>query len=108
MHVIIVGCGVIGVTAAWYLVRAGARVTVLERRDGPALETSFANGSMLTPSLSAPWNAPGVLLKLIRYLGRKEAALLLRPAAFPGIIPWGLRFCATAAPPATRPILRKT
>ena len=107
MHVVIVGCGVIGVTAAWYLVRAGARVTVLERRDGPALETSFANGSMLTPSLSAPWNAPGVWLKLIRYLGRKEAALLLRPAAFPGIIPWGLRFLRDSRPARHETNLKK-
>ena len=60
MHVVIVGCGVIGVTTAWFLIQAGVRVTVVERREGPALETSFANASMLTPSLSAPWNSPGV------------------------------------------------
>ena len=92
MHVVIVGCGVIGVTTAWFLIQAGVRVTVVERREGPALETSFANASMLTPSLSAPWNSPGVWLKLLKYLGRKEAALLVRPAAFPGLLQWGYRF----------------
>ena len=92
MHVVIVGCGVIGVTTAWFLIQAGVRVTVVERREGPALETSFANASMLTPSLSAPWNSPGVWLKLLKYLGRKEAALLVRPAAFPGLLHWGYRF----------------
>ncbi|MYE49160.1 MAG: FAD-dependent oxidoreductase, partial [Gammaproteobacteria bacterium] len=83
MHVLIVGCGVIGVTTAWYLARGGAAVTVVERREGPSLETSFANGSMLTPSLSAPWNSPGVWLTVLKYLGREEAALLVRSAAFP-------------------------
>ena len=92
MHVLIVGCGVIGVSTAWYLARAGAAVTVVERRDGAALETSFANGSMLTPSLSAPWNSPGVWLTLLKYLGREEAALLVRPAAFPQLLLWGYRF----------------
>lgn len=92
MHVLIVGCGVIGVTTAWYLARAGAAVTVVERREGPSLETSFANGSMLTPSLSAPWNSPGVWRTLLKYLGREEAALLVRAAAFPALLAWGYRF----------------
>ena len=98
MHVVIIGCGVIGVTAAWFLARAGAAVTVVERREGPALETSFANGSMLTPSLSAPWNSPGVWLTVLKYLGRKEAALLVRPAAFPGLFAWGYRFLRDSSP----------
>lgn len=98
MHVLIVGCGVIGVSTAWYLARAGADVTVVERRDGPALETSFANGSMLTPSLSAPWNSPGVWLTLLKYLGREEAALLVRLAAFPALLLWGYRFLRNSRP----------
>ena len=98
MHVLIVGSGVIGVTTAWFLARAGADVTVVERREGPALETSFANGSMLTPSLSAPWNSPGVWLTILKYLGRQEAALLVRPAAFPGLFAWGFRFLRNSSP----------
>ncbi len=98
MHVVIVGCGVIGVTAAWFLVRAGVSVTIVERRDGPALETSFANAGMLTPSLSSPWNAPGVWLTVLKYLGRKEAALLVRAAAFPGLLAWGCRFLRDSSP----------
>ena len=107
MHVIVVGCGVIGVSTAWFLTRAGADVTVLERRQGPALETSFANASMLTPSLSSPWNSPGVWLKLIKYLGRKEAALLVRPAAFPSLLHWGYRFLRNSRPGRHEINLRK-
>ena len=98
MHVLIVGCGVIGVTTAWYLARGGAAVTVVERREGPSLETSFANGSMLTPSLSAPWNSPGVWLTVLKYLGREEAALLVRLAAFPALLAWGYRFLRNSRP----------
>ncbi|MDE0680034.1 MAG: D-amino acid dehydrogenase [Gammaproteobacteria bacterium] len=98
MHVLIVGCGVIGVTTAWYLARGGAAVTVVERREGPSLETSFANGSMLTPSLSAPWNSPGVWLTVLKYLGREEAALLVRSAAFPSLLAWGYRFLRNSRP----------
>lgn len=107
MHVLIVGCGVIGVSTAWYLARAGADVTVVERGEGAALETSFANGSMLTPSLSAPWNAPGVWLRVLKYLGREEAALLVRPAAFPGLLHWGYRFLRNSQPARHEINLRK-
>jgi len=44
MKVIVLGAGVIGTTTAWYLARAGHDVEVVERRDGPGLETSYANG----------------------------------------------------------------
>ena len=47
MKVAVLGSGVIGVTTAYYLNRAGHAVVVLDRQEGPALETSFANAGML-------------------------------------------------------------
>ena len=47
MHVLVLGAGVIGVTSAWYLAEAGHDVTVLDRQSEPALETSFAKGTVL-------------------------------------------------------------
>ena len=43
MKVLILGAGVIGVTSAYYLAKAGHEVTVVDRQPGPGLETSFAN-----------------------------------------------------------------
>ncbi|TXJ02400.1 MAG: FAD-dependent oxidoreductase, partial [Neisseriales bacterium] len=43
MKVLILGGGVIGVTTAWYLAEAGCEVTVIDRQDETALETSFGN-----------------------------------------------------------------
>ena len=57
MRVVIVGSGVIGVTSAWYLARAGHEVTVLDRQPGPALETSFANAGGVSPGYSARYDA---------------------------------------------------
>ena len=62
MHVVVIGAGLAGVSVAYYLHKAGAEVTVLERQPAAARETSYANGAMLTPSLADPWNSPGVLL----------------------------------------------
>src|SRR6185436_10768843 len=53
---------------------------------------------MLTPSMSDPWNAPGVHWDLLRYLGRDDAPMLLRPSALHHYIGWGLRFLAHSSP----------
>ncbi|ROR29660.1 D-amino acid dehydrogenase [Inmirania thermothiophila] len=98
MRVVVVGSGLLGVAAAWFLRRAGAEVTVLERREGAALETSFANAGMLTPSMADPWNAPGVFWKVLRWLGREDSPMLLRPQALPSMLGWGLRFLANSTP----------
>ncbi len=80
-HSIILGAGVIGITSAWYLAKAGHQVTVLDRQPGPAQETSFANAGMVSPGYSAPWAAPGVPLKAIKWLLSKHAPLAIRPTA---------------------------
>jgi len=50
MRVTVLGAGVVGVTAAWYLAADGHEVTVVDRQDGPAVETSFANGGQSSAS----------------------------------------------------------
>jgi D-amino-acid dehydrogenase len=61
MKVAILGSGVIGTTAAYYLAKDGHEVTVLDRQSGPALETSYANAGEISPGYSAPWAGPGPL-----------------------------------------------
>ena len=92
MHTVVLGAGVVGVTTAYYLARRGHQVTVVDRQTGPGLETSFANGGLVTPSLSDPWAAPSAPLQMIQWLGKEDAPLLLRLRAVPGMAGWGLRF----------------
>ena len=92
MNVIVIGSGLAGITSAYYLNANGCRVTVLDRAPGPAKETSFANGSMITPSLADPWNSPGVLKRLLKSLGREDSPMLLRPAGMVGMLGWGVGF----------------
>jgi D-amino-acid dehydrogenase len=98
MRVIVIGSGLLGVSTAWALRERGADVTVLDRAEGPARETSFANGALLTPSMADPWNSPGVFWKLLRWLGREDSPMLLRPRALPSLIGWGLRFIRYSSP----------
>ena len=79
MHVLVLGGGVIGVSSAWYLSRAGFEVTVVDRAPGPALETSFANAGQISPGYAAPWAAPGVPLKALKWLFSRDAPLVIKP-----------------------------
>lgn len=92
MRIVVIGAGLIGLSTAYFLGRAGHEVIVLDRREGPALETSFANGGMVTPSQAEPWNTPGIFFKLLGWLGREDAPVLLRPGAIPSMFGWGLAF----------------
>lgn len=92
MKITVVGSGLIGLSTAYFLAKEQHEVTVVDRQEGPALETSFANGGLITPSLCDPWNAPGVAWKMLGWLGREDAPVLLRPKAIPSLAVWGLRF----------------
>ena len=98
MKIIVIGSGLLGVTSAYFLAKDGHEVTVFDRNDEVARSTSYANAGMLTPSMADPWNAPGVLGQLLRYLGREDAPLLLRLSALPGMVGWGLAFLANSRP----------
>jgi D-amino-acid dehydrogenase len=95
-EVIVVGGGLAGLCSAQALSVAGFAVHVLERREDVALETSFANGGLLTPSMPEPWNAPGVHWRILKWLGQEDAPMLLRPGALAGYLGWGVRFLAAS------------
>jgi D-amino-acid dehydrogenase len=99
MRVVILGSGVIGVANAYYLAREGHEVTVIDRQPEPALETSFANAGEVSPGYSAPWAAPGIPLKAIKWLMMKHSPLVIKPSLDPSMWSWSLqmlRNCTTA------------
>jgi len=96
---IILGGGVIGVTTAYYLAKAGHAVTVVERRPSVALETSYANAGEVSPGYAAPWAGPGIPKKAVKWLLMKHGPLKLRPTADPYMWKWllqMLRNCTSA------------
>src|SRR5579875_878768 len=100
MRIIVLGAGVVGVTAAYYLHQAGHEVTVLDRQPAAGMETSFANAGQVSPGYSAPWAGPGVPLKAIRWLMMHHRPLVIRPLLDPFMWRWMammLRNCTEAA-----------
>lgn len=88
MRVVVLGAGVVGVTAAHYLHRAGHEVVVIDRQPGAALETSFANAGEVSPGYASPWAAPGIPAKAIRWLLMRHAPLILRPSFDMAMLRW--------------------
>jgi D-amino-acid dehydrogenase len=88
MKTIVLGAGIVGVTTAYQLVKAGHEVTVIDRQPGPALETSFANAGEVSFGYCSPWAAPGIPAKAIRWLFMKHAPLILRPRVDVAMLSW--------------------
>lgn len=98
MNVVVLGAGVVGVAAAYCLAKAGHTVTVVERRDGPALETSYGNAGELLGATVAPWVAPDVPMMILRHFGREDAPYLLRLKPDPTIWLWAFGFLRNCTP----------
>lgn len=99
MKVIVLGAGIVGVTSAYQLARAGHEVTVVDRQPGPALETSFANAGEVSFGYCSPWAAPGIPTKAMKWLFMEHAPLILRPKVDMAMLSWMaqmLRNCTSA------------
>jgi D-amino-acid dehydrogenase len=92
MKVAVLGGGIVGVATAYYLVRDGHEVTLIERHKEAASETSFANAGQIAPGHCGAWaspRAPGILL---RSFFRDDTAFKLYLRAVPGLWRWGPQF----------------
>ncbi len=92
---VVIGGGVVGVTSAYYLARAGVEVTLLEQGD-IAAGSSYGNAGLLTPSDSVPLPAPGVLTKGLAWMLDPESPLYIPPRPDPALLSWLWRFRAAA------------
>jgi D-amino-acid dehydrogenase len=88
MKVVVLGAGIIGMTSAYQLAKAGHEVTVIDRQPGPALETSFANAGEVSFGYCSPWAAPGIPMKAVKWLFMHHAPLILRPKVDGAMLSW--------------------
>jgi D-amino-acid dehydrogenase len=100
MRVLVLGAGVIGVTSAYRLAVAGHEVVVVDRQDGAARETSFANSGQIAAYNAQPWAAPGVPRMVIEEFGRADAPFLFRLRFDPAMWRWATRFLRLCTPEA--------
>ena len=91
-HIAVLGAGVVGVTTAWYLQKAGYQVTVIERESAAGMQTSFANGGQISVSHATPWANPKTPIKALKWMFREDAPLLYRLRADKAQLKWAMQF----------------
>jgi D-amino-acid dehydrogenase len=92
-HVVIVGGGVIGLCSAYFLRTTGHEVTLVEKgRTGQG--ASLGNAGWVTPVLSAPVPAPGIVSYALRSLLNPDSPVHVKPSAAPRMARWLIDFAA--------------
>lgn len=95
-HVLILGGGVIGLSAAYHCARRGFRVTVIERHPQARDGCSFGNAGMVCPSHFVPLAAPGMVALGLRWMWNPKSPFYVRPRLDLGLLSWGFRFWRSA------------
>lgn len=98
MTTVVLGAGVVGTATAWYLKKSGHDVILIERQNAAAMETSWGNGGIIHASEVEPWSQPGMPTKIVKWLGKEDAPLLLRYGAIPHMFRWGIAFARNCTP----------
>src|SRR3954468_8899352 len=93
--VLITGAGIMGLSSAYYLQKAGHQVTILEKGDLTD-NCSFGNAGMIVPSHFIPLAAPGMLQQGIRWMFNSKSPFYVKPSLNPELISWGLKFIKNA------------
>ena len=79
MNVLVLGAGVIGTTSAYFLAKQGHNVTVIDRQENVAMETSHGNAGQLSYAFTSPWAAPGLPLDIIKWGLTGSSPLIINP-----------------------------
>ncbi|WP_343556533.1 FAD-dependent oxidoreductase [Sphingobacterium sp.] len=89
--VVVVGAGIAGLASAYYLVRDGWDVKILEKN---TLDNncSYGNAGMIVPSHFTPLAAPGIVAQGIKWMFNSKSPFYVRPSLNPRMINWGLKF----------------
>ena len=86
------GGGIVGVTTAYFLAKAGHEVTVVEENDDLGRLATAGNAGIIAPGHSFAWASPQAPRMLWQSLRGGETAIRLRPTLDLGLYTWGLRF----------------
>ena len=92
MKILVLGAGVVGTAAAYYLASDGHEVTVIERHPMAARGTSQSNAGLVSPGDATAWASPAALKTFLRALYNHDLGIKVRLRFDPYFFAWSLRF----------------
>ena len=102
VKVAVIGAGVVGVATAHALARDGHEVVVVERREQAAMESSYGNAGLYSPSDSYAWASPDALKMAVRSLFNRDLGIQYKLRLDPALWLWSLKFLGQCTDAAAR------
>jgi len=102
LDVVVLGAGIVGVSAAYAARQQGFSVVLVDRRE-PGSETSYGNAGILSSGSISPLNNPSLWNSLPKYLSNRHAALRWNIGWTLRNPEWVIQFLANAIPSRTKP-----
>ncbi|WP_259069267.1 NAD(P)/FAD-dependent oxidoreductase [Mucilaginibacter sp. X4EP1] len=93
--ILIIGGGIMGLSSAYYLNKAGHEVTILDKGD-LSDNCSYGNAGMIVPSHFIPLATPGMISQGIRWMFSSKSPFYVKPSLNPNLISWGIKFIKNA------------
>ncbi|MEO7924466.1 MAG: FAD-dependent oxidoreductase [Chitinophagaceae bacterium] len=95
MRITIIGGGIIGLSSAFYLQRAGWEVTVLDKGDFTD-NCSYGNCGYICPSHFIPLATPGIVKQGLKWMWNSTSPFYVQPRMNWSLVSWGLKFIRSA------------
>lgn len=95
-RVVIAGGGIIGLCSAYYAVRAGHQVTLIERGAPDHECCCGGNAGMIVPSHFVPLAAPGMVATGLRMMANPRSPFYIKPRLSWELADWGMKFIAAS------------
>lgn len=92
---VVIGAGIVGVSTAIWLRRAGRQVVLVDKLD-PGEGTSHGNAGVLAACSMVPVTGPGLVQKAPKMLLDKDSPLFLRYRYLPRLFPWLIKYLGYA------------
>lgn len=91
-QVVVIGGGIIGLSTAYFLTRAGHQVALIEQHRNVAEVSTLGNSGMLATAATTPWAVNGMRKRIISGLFSQEASTILNARLSPSLWRWLLRW----------------
>ncbi|MBM3915456.1 MAG: FAD-dependent oxidoreductase [Sphingomonadales bacterium] len=95
MKVVVIGGGIVGLSSAFYLHKAGHEVVVIDKED--LLQgCSYGNAGYICPSHFIPLATPGIVKQGLRWMWNSESPFYVQPRLDLSLLRWGWHFMRSA------------
>src|SRR6202035_2613505 len=96
--VLVLGAGMVGVSAALHLQKRGRDVVLVDKHALAGEETSYGNGGLIESASVFPYKFPRDLKEILRYVMNRAPQVRYQFSDLPAFLPWLVRYFIASAP----------